>query len=123
MEDYSYGWDHPVKKADNGESVKKSEIKWTVEDKLANSKSKALNIIFNTVDANQFKLISTCETEKEAWEIFQTAHEGTDTIKLSKPHNLTTGFQNLKMKEKESISELNARLCDIVNEAFTLGEN
>ena len=49
------------------ESVPKPEVGWTAnEDKLANSNSKALNAIFNAVNANQFKLISTRETAKEA---------------------------------------------------------
>ena len=117
------GWDHPMKNDDNGESVKKSEVEWTaVEDRLANSNSKALNAIFNAVDAIQFKLISTCESAKEAWEILQTAHEGTDAVRLSRLQILTTRFENLRMGEEESISEFNARLCDIANEAFALGE-
>ena len=58
-------WDHPMTKNDNREFVPKPEVEWTVnEDKLANNNSKALNAIFNAVDANQFKLISTCETAK-----------------------------------------------------------
>ena len=52
----------------------------------------------------------------------QTAHEGTDTIRLSKLQILTTRFENLRMKEEESIIEFNARLCDIANEAFALEE-
>ena len=66
---------------------------------LANNNSKALNAIFNGVDTNQFKLISTCETAKDAWEILQTAHEGTATINLSKLQILTTRFENLRMQE------------------------
>ena len=69
---------------DKKEYVPNPEVDWTTnEDKLANSNSKALNAIFNAVDANQFKMISTCETAKEAWEIVRTAHECTDTVKLS----------------------------------------
>ena len=52
-------------KNDKRESVPKPEVEWTAnEDKLANNNSKALNAIFNAVDANKFKLISTCETAK-----------------------------------------------------------
>ena len=40
-------WDHSIKKDDNGESVKKLKIEWiAVEDRSANSNSKALNAIF-----------------------------------------------------------------------------
>ena len=65
------------------------------EDRLANNNSKALNAIFNRVDANQFKLISTCEIAKDAWEILQMAHEGTVAVRLSKLQILTTRFKNL----------------------------
>ena len=101
----------------------KPEITWsTEEDRLANNNSEALNAIFNGVDANQFKLISTCETAKVAWEILQTAHKGTTTLRLSKLQLLTTRFENLRMQESETISEFNSKLCDIANEAFSLGE-
>lgn len=53
-----------------GNEVIKPEIEWTTnEDQDACFNSKALNAIFYVVAKNQFKLISTCETAKEAWEI------------------------------------------------------
>ena len=117
------GWQHPMKTDDKNEVVKKPEIEWsTEEDRLANSNSKALNAIFSAVDVHQFKLISTCEVAKEAWEILETAHEGTKAVRLSKLQILTSRFENLGMKEDESISQFNSRLCDIANEAFALGE-
>ncbi|XP_024028691.1 uncharacterized protein LOC112093781 [Morus notabilis] len=117
------GWTHPVTKNDAGEEAMKPEEKWsTEEDRLANSNSRALNAIFNEVDANQFKLISTCEMAKEAWEILQMAHEGTTAVRLSKLQILTTRFENLRMLEDETIFDFNSKLCDIANEAFALGE-
>ena len=54
------GWSHPTKTDDQGETIPKPELEWYArEDKLAMSNSKALNTIFNAVDSNQFKLIST----------------------------------------------------------------
>ena len=79
------GQTHPTKTNADNENVKKPKVEWTVEeDKLASYKSKALNVIFSAVDVNQFKLISTCEVAKEAWEILETAHEGTKAVRLSK---------------------------------------
>ncbi|MCI38998.1 gag-pol polyprotein, partial [Trifolium medium] len=69
-----------------------------------------------------FKLINTCTEAKEAWEILQTAHEGTTKVKMSKLQLLTTKFENLKMEEEENILEFNARLRDIANTSFALGE-
>ena len=94
-------WSHLMKDNEKGESVKEAEVEWTVEeDCLANYNSKALNAIFNAVDANQFKLFSTCEIAKDAWEILETAHEDTDTVRLSKLQILTTRFENLRMNEE-----------------------
>ena len=89
---------------------------------MASNNFKALNVIFSVVDAYQFKLISTCEVAKEAWKILETAHKVTKAVKLSKIQILTSHFENLRMKEEESISDFNSKLCDIANEAFTLGE-
>ena len=71
---------------------------------------------------NQFKLISTCESAKEAWEILQVAHEGTAAVKISKLQILTTKFEQLKMHEDKCIANFNSKLCDIANESFALGE-
>ncbi|XP_024018312.1 uncharacterized protein LOC112090655 [Morus notabilis] len=114
------GWKHPVTKDAEGKEILKSKGSWNSdENKLAIYNSRALNAIFNGVDINQFKMISTCESAKEAWEI---AHEGTVAIRQSKLNILTTRFENLRMHETETISEFNSRLCDIANESFALGE-
>ncbi|GAA0172340.1 hypothetical protein LIER_26185 [Lithospermum erythrorhizon] len=44
----------------------------------------ALNSIFNVVDSSVFKMISKCSVAKEAWEILQTAYEGTTKVRMSK---------------------------------------
>ena len=43
-------------------------------------------------------------------------------MRLSKLQILTSSFENLKIKEEESISDFKSKLCDIANEAFALGE-
>ena len=65
---------------------------------MANSNSQALNAIFSAVDAHPFKLISKCEVAKEAWEILETANEGTKAVRISKLQILTSRFENLIMK-------------------------
>lgn len=117
------GWKHPTTTDDAGETVLKPEVDWSVnEDKLASGNSKALNAIMAAVDPNTFKLISTCEVAKDAWNILQVTHEGTDTVRMSRLQLLTTKFENLRMTEDETISEFNSRLCDLSNESFALGE-
>ena len=117
------GWTHPTTEEADGSSTLKPEERWSVvEERLANSNSKALNAIFSAVDANIFKLIHTCEVAKDAWTILQVHHEGTDTVRMSRLQLLTTKFENLIMEESETMNEFNSRLCDLANESFALGE-
>ena len=58
----------------------------------------------------------------EAWTILQTIYEETKAVKDSKLQRLTTSFKEIKMKKDESFDEFYAKLKDIVNSAFNLGE-
>ena len=109
------------------------EIGWTkpkeapadwddAEIKVVNFNSRALNALFSAVTNEEFKKISSTETAKEAWIILQTTYEGTKTIKDSKLQRLTSSFKEIKMEEDESFDEFYAKLKDIVNSAFNLGE-
>ena len=90
--------------------------------KAANFNSKALNALFSAVTNKEFKKISSKETVKEAWIILQTTYEGTKAVKNSKLQRLTTSFEEIKMEEDESFDEFYAKLKDIVNSTFNLGE-
>ena len=117
------GWSPPTVTTDDTTVTLKSEKTWTkVENTLANSNFKALNVIFTTVDVTQFKLISACESVINAWIILQNAHEGTSSVKILKLQMLVSRFKDLRMLEDETISDFNSKLCDIANETFTLGE-
>ena len=54
--------------------------------------------------------------------ILQTTYEGTKAIKNSKFQRLTTSFEEIKIEEDESFNEFYAKLKDIMNSAFNLGE-
>ena len=90
--------------------------------KATNFNSRALNALFSAVPNEEFKKISSTETAKEAWTILQTTFEGTKAIKDSKLQRLTTSFEEIKMEEDKSFDEFYAKLKDIVNSAFNLGE-
>ena len=79
------GWTHLTKIDNARKTIIKPEETWSMEeDLLANYNLKLLNAIFNAVDANQFKLISTCEIAKDSWKILETTYEGTSVVKMSK---------------------------------------
>ena len=90
--------------------------------KVANFNSRALNALFNAVTNEEFKKISSIEITKEAWTILQTTYEGTKAVKDSKLQRLTTSFEEIKMEEDESFDEFYAKVKDIINSAFNLGE-
>ena len=107
------GWTEPKEALANWDDVK---------IKAANFNSKALNALFSVVTNEEFKKISSSETMKEAKTILQTTHEGTKAIKDSKLQRLTTSFEEIKMEEDELFDEFYAKLKDIVNSTFNLGE-
>ena len=49
-------------------------------------------------------------------------YEGTKAVKDSKFQRLTTSFEEIQMQENESFDEFYAKLKNIVNSAFNLGE-
>ena len=81
-----------------------------------------MNALFSTITNEEFKKISSTETAKEAWTILQTTYEGTKAVKDSKLQRLTTSFEEIKMEEDELFNEFYAKLKDILNSAFNLGE-
>ena len=90
--------------------------------KAANFNNRALNALFSAVTNGEFKKISSTEIVKEAWTILQTTFEGTRAVKDLKLQRLTTSFKEIKMEEDESFDEFYAKLKDIVNSTFNLGE-
>ena len=85
----------------------------------ANFNSKALNALFCGVTNEEFKKISS----KEAWTILETTYEGTKVVKTVKLQRLTSSFEEIRMEEDETFDEFYAKLMDIVNSAFNLGES
>ncbi|CAM8920240.1 unnamed protein product [Rhodiola kirilowii] len=117
------GWTEPMMNNLTGESIPKPEALWTEEeDKASMRNSKAMNAIFFAVDENVMKLIINCEVAKEAWDILQTAFEGTDKVRNSRMQVVTTRFEEMKMKESETLTEYNTRVLELSNEASALGK-
>ena len=79
-------WSPPTTKDFKGNEIIKVEIDSSNDDdKLANYNDKALNAIFNGVDAEKIKLISLSIYAKKALDILQTKFEGLGDVKRNKP--------------------------------------
>ena len=81
-----------------------------------------MNAIFNAVSMEKFKRISNVKVAQTAWNILQTVHEGTKAVKINKLQQLTSKFESIRMFDDESFDEFYAKLNDIVNSAYNLGE-
>ena len=90
--------------------------------KATNFNSRTLNALFSAVTNEVFKKISYTESANEAWTILQNTYEVTKAVKDSKLQRLTTSFEETVMDEDETFDEFYAKLKDIVNSTFNLGE-
>ena len=70
----------------------------------------------------EFKKLSYTKTTKEARIIHQTTYEGTKAVKDSRLQRLTMRFKEIRMEEDKSFDEFYAKLKDIMNSVFNLGE-
>ena len=68
------------------------------------------------------KKISNVEVTHTAWNIPQTMHEGTKAVKINKLQQLTSRFESIRMSDDESFDEFYAKLNDIINSAYNVGE-
>ena len=84
--------------------------------------SKAMNTIFNAVSMEEFKRISNVDVAHTTWNILQIVHEGTKAVKINKLQQLTSKFESIRMSDDKPFNEFYAKLNDIVNSAFNLGE-
>ena len=81
-----------------------------------------MNAIFNAVSMEEFKRISNVEVARTTWNILQTVHEGIKVVKINELQQLTTRFECIRMFYDECFDEFYAKLNDVVNFAYNLGE-
>ncbi|KAK0602510.1 hypothetical protein LWI29_034223 [Acer saccharum] len=81
-----------------------------------------MHAILCAMDENQYKLIQNTRIAKEALDILEIAHEGTEVVKDSKLQVLQTQFEMLKMEENECFNDFEIKLMDIVNQSHQLGD-
>ena len=90
--------------------------------KATNFNSRTLNALFSAVTNEVFKKISYTKSANESWTILQNTYEVTKAVKDSKLQRLTTSFEETVMDEDETFDEFYAKLKDIENSTFNLGE-
>ena len=108
-----YGWQKPTTPVSE----------WQTSQKEATAfNSKTMNAIFNIVSMEEFKRIFNVQVAHTTWNILQTVHEGTKVVKINKLQRLTTRFESIRISDDEIFDEFYAKLNDIVNSVYNLGE-
>ena len=112
----------PTKIIDSVESTK-SKREWDkVDKKMTQLNTKAINVLYYALDANEFNHISTCISAKKIWDRLEVTHEGTNQVKESKINMLVHKYELFKIKPTESITCIYTRFIDIVNNLKNLGK-
>jgi len=111
------GYSHPTKPFAKGSTikVKKNLSEFTKEEKqesLSNNKGK--NCIFMSVNEQEFKRISLCNTSKEAWDTLVSAHKGDERVKAENTQMLVQQYNTLMMDESESFDGFYIKLTTIL---------
>ena len=81
-----------------------------------------MNTIFKAISMEEFKRISNIEVAHTTWNILLTVHEGTKAVKINKLQHFTSKFESIRMSDNESFDEFYAKLNDIINSTYNLGE-
>ncbi|MFQ6627026.1 hypothetical protein Gotur_005210 [Gossypium turneri] len=90
---------------------------WTTdqEEKATNYNLKALNVIFNGIDLQEFRTIFKYTTTHEAWTILETAHERT-TSSICKVFRSLRFF--MKMTIIKEAKDINTVMIDALNRSL-----
>ena len=70
----------------------------------------------------EFSRIFTCRSAKEMWDKLELIYEGTLEVKETKANLLITEYEMFRMKTDESISDMFARLMQLINHLKALGK-
>ncbi|PON48208.1 hypothetical protein PanWU01x14_238580 [Parasponia andersonii] len=85
-----------------------STLSSTQKDSLKDSRKrdkKALFLIYQALDDDEFEKISSATSAKEAWEKLQISYKGEEKVKKVRLQTLRGEFDLLHMTETESIAD------------------
>jgi hypothetical protein len=93
------------------------------DDKLEFSfNAKGMNSILNGLAEAEFVKVMHLQTAKEMWDKLINSYEGNDKVKDAKLQTYRVQFENLQMKEDETIGKYFLRVEELVNAMKSLGE-
>ena len=81
-----------------------------------------MNSLFSALSQKERLRILHCPTAKSAWDILAVTYEGDSSVKDQRLSSLEREFENLSMKDNESIDDFYSRLSNVANQCRGLGE-
>jgi len=84
--------------------------------------AKALFFLFQSVHESVFPRIAAATKSKEAWDILKTAYQGMETVKTAKLQMLRKDFENLSMKESDTIDSFFTHVIGLITQIRSHGE-
>nr|KYP75185.1 hypothetical protein KK1_007889 [Cajanus cajan] len=91
-------------------------------EKMQAKDSSALYFLYNAVDELDFEKIGSAANSKEAWETLEVAHRGSSRVRQIRLQTLRGEFENLKMEDREPITEFVSRVQKVTNQLMRSGE-
>jgi hypothetical protein len=85
--------------------------------------NKALGLIQQGLNESIFTKISSVVSSKMAWDILETYYQGVSKVKTVKLQNLRRDFENLKMKDNESVDTFMTQVMNVVNQLRQYGDD
>jgi hypothetical protein len=103
------------------ESILSADEKKKLDENRQKSK-RALQIIGQALDDSVVGRIKPATTAKQAWDILETTYQGTSKVKIAKLQALRREFENLQMKDSDSIDQFTYRVMELVNQIRQNGD-
>ncbi|TXG70321.1 hypothetical protein EZV62_005256 [Acer yangbiense] len=97
-----------------------AQIKQYEEEKM--KRDKAVTCLHSALTDSVFTSIMHLETAKSIWDELNSRFEGSERVKLVKLLTLKREFQNLKMKDSETVKDYSSKLSDLENQMRLYGD-
>ncbi|XP_045809881.1 uncharacterized protein LOC123904237 [Trifolium pratense] len=83
---------------------------------------KALFIIHQCVDTDNFEKVGDCESSKEAWDILAQSFGGAEKVKEVRLQTYKRQYELIQMEDSETISDFFTIVTKLVNQIKNCGE-
>ncbi|KAL3510072.1 hypothetical protein ACH5RR_029473 [Cinchona calisaya] len=101
----------------------KTRFELNAQDKVNLSlNAKAINILYNALDADEISKVKGCKSAKEIWDKLKEIHEGSEDIREQKKSLFVAKYESFKMEPHENIDKIYCRFNDMVKDLEGLGK-